>query len=229
MLHEYRAFAAPLSETYATYGYNPNGTKASVYDALGATHTTAYAYDGFDRLGTTTFPDATTEVLTYDADNNILHRTDRSGDLIVYTYDFDDRPYTKTVPTVGSITGYTMTTLYDLVDEPTDVSDTLLNDIAKTYDVMGRITQETDTIPGLAAKTITTAYDNGLGDKTDRSKITWPDGYYVTYAYDALGHMLTAKENGTTTLATYGYDSMASGCSAMSTCPAHPVRSLTKS
>jgi hypothetical protein len=40
-------------------------------------HATSFAYDGFDRLATTTYPPdstntQTTEALTYDADSNVL-------------------------------------------------------------------------------------------------------------------------------------------------------------
>jgi hypothetical protein len=31
----------------------------------------------------------------------------------------------------------------------------------------------------------------------NKTRTTWADGYYVTYAYDALNRMTTATENGT--------------------------------
>ena len=61
------------------------------YDADGATHMTAYATDGFDRLRATTFADATAETLTYDNDNNIVTRVNRSGQTLGYGYDALDR------------------------------------------------------------------------------------------------------------------------------------------
>jgi RHS repeat-associated protein len=42
--------------------------------------------------------------------------------------------------------------------------------------------------------------------KGNRTRLTWPDGYYVTYTYDALDRMASALENGTFTLATYAYN-----------------------
>ncbi len=42
----------------------------------------------------------------------------------------------------------------------------------------------------------------------NRTRLTWPDAYYVQYAYDAQNRMLTASENGSTLLATYDYDDL---------------------
>ncbi|MDB0047794.1 DUF4225 domain-containing protein, partial [Porticoccaceae bacterium] len=44
-------------------------------------------------------------------------------------------------------------------------------------------------------------------DKVNRTRITWPDGYYATYNYDALNRVSTIKENNSAILATYSYDS----------------------
>ena len=40
---------------------------------------TSFAYDGLDRLSTTTYPDSSTETLAYDADSNVLSATDARG------------------------------------------------------------------------------------------------------------------------------------------------------
>jgi YD repeat-containing protein len=45
------------------------------------------AYDGFDRLLRTAFPDGSGETLGYDADGNVLTRKTRRGDTIAFTYD----------------------------------------------------------------------------------------------------------------------------------------------
>ena len=50
---------------------------ASLTDAN--SHVTNFAYDGFDRLATTTYPDTSTEVLTYDADSNVTSRKTRAN------------------------------------------------------------------------------------------------------------------------------------------------------
>ena len=45
---------------------------------------------------------------------------------------------------------------------------------------------------------LTYAYDNGAGDKVNRSRITWPDNFYVQYLYEALNRPLELRENGGT-------------------------------
>ena len=60
--------------------------------------TTNLAYDGLDRLSTTTYPDASAEVLGYDADGNVLSRQTRKGDVIAFTYDTLNRLRTKAAP-----------------------------------------------------------------------------------------------------------------------------------
>ena len=61
-------------------------------------NTTAFAYDGLDRLSTTTYPGGSTEVLTYDADSNIASRKTRAGATIAYGYDTLNRLTAKTPP-----------------------------------------------------------------------------------------------------------------------------------
>ena len=116
---------------------------------------------------------------------------------------------TKADPAVGTIGANTITTVYDLQNRATNVSDTYGNTLAMAYDNLGRKLTETDTTPTLSAKTVSYSYDNRIGDKVDRYRLTWPDGYYVNYGYDALGHLTTAVDSGGTTLATYGYDTLA--------------------
>ncbi len=55
----------------------PFGPLASVTNANG--NAVSFAYDGFDRLGTTTHPDTSTESLGYDADSNITTRPTGQG------------------------------------------------------------------------------------------------------------------------------------------------------
>lgn len=74
---------------------------------------------------------------------------------------------------------------------------------ASTYDAAGRLSTVATTVPGVSgSKTISYQYDAS----GNRTRLTWPDGYYVSYSYDALNRMSQASENGATTLATYTYD-----------------------
>jgi len=197
-LIEQRAFGAALQQDYATYTYTDNGKQASVKDALGATHTTSFTYDGFDRLATTTFPDATFEALTYDADGDVLTRRNRSNQTLTYTYDNLDRTLTKVSPSPA----VTATWVYDGAGRITNLSDTASNVLAYSFDTAKRVTQVATTLPAGSAKTIGYQYDAN----SNRTRLTWPDGYFVNYAYDTLNRMSSASENGTTTIATYAYN-----------------------
>ena len=47
------------SQSLVQYGYTPDGLGASLTD--GTSNSTSFAYDGFDRLATTTYPGGSTE------------------------------------------------------------------------------------------------------------------------------------------------------------------------
>ena len=98
--------------------YTPDGLLASLTDANN--HATSFAYDGFDRLATTTYPLGTTEVLTYDADSNVSTRKTRANQTIGFAYDTLNRLKTKTPPAPAAVVSYT----YDLAGRPISVSDT---------------------------------------------------------------------------------------------------------
>lgn len=110
--------ASPLLQQ----SYTPDGRLASLTDANN--NATTFAYDGLDRLATTTYPvdgtgTRTTETFTYDADNNILTRKTRAGDIISFTYDTLSRLKTKTPPSPAPVVTYG----YDLAGRLTSVSD----------------------------------------------------------------------------------------------------------
>jgi YD repeat-containing protein len=75
---------------------------ASLTNANG--FTTSFTPDGFDRLSTTTYPNSSTQVLTYDADSNVLSRQTRAGATISFTYDTLNRLSTKAAPSESTVT-----------------------------------------------------------------------------------------------------------------------------
>jgi len=77
--------------------YTPDGLTASLTIARdNATfNVTNFAYDGLDRLATTTYPDSSTETLSYDADGNVLTRQTRAGQTITFAYDTLNRLATR--------------------------------------------------------------------------------------------------------------------------------------
>jgi RHS repeat-associated protein len=99
-------------------GYTPDGPLGSLTDAN--SHTTTFAYDGFDRLATRTYPLGSTETFTYDNDNNILTRKTRANQTITFAYDTLNRLITKTPPAPAAAVTYS----YDLASRLIGVSDT---------------------------------------------------------------------------------------------------------
>jgi RHS repeat-associated protein len=112
-LYNLAVSANPLLEQ----AWTPDGLPASLKDANG--NTTAFAYDRFDRLATTTYPLGSTEAFTWDANGNVLTRKTRANDTITFTYDGLDRLTTKTPPS-----GPVVTYGYDLAGRLKSVSDT---------------------------------------------------------------------------------------------------------
>ena len=216
---EYRGWGTPDQITYKTTTYTPPGGRVaesdseifSVKDADG--HTTTYAYDGYNRLYRTTFPDGSAETLTYDKNGNVVTRTTRAGDVITYTYDALNRLLSKVAPVaIGSSTTVETDWTYMLDGAADVITDTAAgggHSLNYAYDTAGRAISVQRRAPGLLnangyriVQTVSYRYD----DAGNRTRITWPDGYYVSYAYDPMNRMVSASENGTAYLATFDYD-----------------------
>ncbi len=218
-LVEYRAWQAALQQAYATYTYGNDGEKLTEKDAN--TNVTNYAYDGFNRLGTTTFPDSTTEILAYDKDSNIVTRNTRANQQLVYLYDTLDRMKEKqTLATPGGTElldtlwqYYLNGTVSVLTDSNGNDLYTLNNGSNVYYDTAGRLVRTDTTIPGIAS-VLTTSYT--LDPSGNRTALIWPDAYCAAYSFDSLNRMSTVKKGtasagvctSSTTLATYGYDTL---------------------
>lgn len=182
--------------------YFLNGKVATTTDAQ--TNTTTYEYDGFDRLVKTRYPVLTVgsgtssttdyEQLGYDANGNVTSRRLRDGQSIGYGYDALSRLTTKDLPGAELDVTYG----YDLLNRPISAV-TTAQTVSLTYDALNRNLTQTGPLG-----TITSAYD--LAGR--RTRLTWPDAFYVTYDYLITGDMSTIKEGGTTALATFAYDDL---------------------
>jgi RHS repeat-associated protein len=200
-----------LVQNEAGYTYTGNGATSSVTDAKG--NVTAYAYDGYDRLLRTCYNSAVSTctsgspadyvAITYGTTGagtgriaSQKLRGNASAASVAYSYDFLGRTtaidYPGTALTDSDVT-YTYTNLGELL------SATDANGHTGTfgYDGLGRATSQGD-----ATSARTSQYD-AAGRRT---RLTWADGFFVTYEYDATGLMTAIKENGTTSLATFEYD-----------------------
>ena len=191
----------PSSTVSDTETYTNNGLKKSTKDAKN--NLTQYAYDGLDRPSVTTFADSTTlQFSSYDGNSNLLTATTRSGSSITMTYDALNRLSTKAPAGQG-----TVTYVYDLANrllsmsKPTVAGDPSTGTFQRAYDTAGRFYQEQ--YPD--GKTVTHILDsNG-----NRTRTTWPDGYYVTRAFDQLNRLTDVFLNGSgSSSLTYAYDQL---------------------
>jgi RHS repeat-associated protein len=191
---------------YAAYSYFLNGELEAVTDA--GNDTTTYTYDGFDRRTRVLYADnlhedfyyttdGTPATLPCSADNQPCEKFNRAQNIITYAYDAMDRKVIRTPQLEG---GYTYG--YDLMSEPTKTIKLAFgtaptHNTVFSYDHVGRKSSETNDSSQVSYK-----YDAD----GNRTQLTWPDGYYVSYQFDVMNRMTKALQNGSTELAYYNYD-----------------------
>ncbi len=172
--------------------FTANGKVGSVTDANG--NVTTYAYDGLDRLQTTTYPGGSFEQLQYDAGGNVTSRRLRDGQSISYQYDALGRPTVKS-PAGENAVSYA----YDLFGGLTATSRSDVGTSSVNYDALGRPVREAQAFGAISYQ-----YD-AAGRRT---RVAWDDGLYVTYEYDVLGEMTAIREMGSPLLAVFSYDNL---------------------
>lgn len=192
--------SSQLDEAVTTY--SANGNVATVADGKG--NLTTYAYDGFDRLSQVRYPLASNglvssttdyEQYVYDAVGNMVQDRRRDGQVIAYTFDALNRISTASLPTPTTVA-------YDNLDRPGSI---VSGDqtITEGYDALGRMARESG-----AYGTFNFQYDLA----GNRTRITWPDGLYITYDYDLAGAVTAVRESGATSgigvLASYSYNDL---------------------
>jgi len=148
--------------------YTTNGQVETRKDGNG--NTTVYSYDGFDRLSRTTFPDNTYEENGYDANNNIRTLRKRDGITLTHNFDNSNKLTSTAVPSEHSIVFG-----YDTLGRQSAVTRGLQT-VTTTYEDLGQL--ETTSTNG---KTLTYGYDNA----GRRNKLTYPDGFYLTYNHES--------------------------------------------
>ncbi|AGH49274.1 YD repeat-containing protein [Sphingomonas sp. MM-1] len=198
------AYGTSLQRDEVTNTWSNNGKLLTVADAKG--NKTTYEYDGFDRLSKTRFPSPTTpgtssttdyEQLGYDAGSNITSRRLRDGTSIAFSYDNLSRATSKDLPGTELDVSYA----YDNLGRVTTATDTASNFVGAAYDALGRMTAQSSALGVFGM-----AYD--LAGR--RTKLTYPDNFYVNYDYLVTGEMTAVRESGATSgaglLATFAYD-----------------------
>ena len=197
--------------TERTMSYTDDGMLATLKD--GENNLTTFEYDGFDRLSKTRYPSPTKgsgtssttdyELLTYDANSNVYTRRVRSGAIIDYRYDLLNRLTLKDSAALAAI-DYTYDNLGRMLTAKFDGSG---QGVTNTYDALSRLTSTSSDVGG-TARMLTNAYD-AAGRRT---RLTWPDGFYVDYDYLVTGEVSAVRENGATSgpgvLATFDYGNL---------------------
>lgn len=169
--------------------YTANGQVETRTDGNG--NSTVYGYDGFDRLKRTTFPDGSYEENTYDANNNLETLRKRDGVTFTHRFDNTNRLSNTQVPSESTIVfGYDSLGREALVSRGAQT-------VSSTYDDLGRL--ETTSTNG---KTLTYGYDSA----GRRNRLTYPDGFYLTYAYESDSSLSRIIDNTNKTLVSYSYD-----------------------
>lgn len=184
-----------------TLTYSNNGKVKTIADANG--NLTTYVLDGFDRLSQTQYPSPSTpgssnaadyEQLGYDPGANVTSRRLRDGTTIGYGYDALNRLATKTLPGGEPSVTYS----YDNFSHPLTIAGA--TSITNSWDALGHKTGEVQPFGSVAYQ-----YD-GAGRRT---RLTWQDGMYLGYGYDAVDELTSIVENnGTINLATFSYDDL---------------------
>ncbi len=186
--------------TYDAMSYGADGQKLNDTDANN--NLTQYTYDGFDRLIQINYPNASGggynpgdyESYTLDAVGNMTAKRLRDGSTLnIGPYDALNR---KQYDWNGAALGY---------DNLGHVTSASLNGLAVSmaYDSLGRKTSESSSLG-----TISYQYDLAGG----RTRITWPDTFYVGYIRDTDEEVTQIEESGATSglglLASYSYDAL---------------------
>lgn len=209
-LTTYDLLSRPTSTTTA-YGtavastesvtYTPNSNPETLTDGKGNVST--LVYDGFERATRLRYPDATGsgssitdyEEVTYDLASNVITTRTRAVATFTTTYDNLNRPTLIDAPSGTDDVAYA----YDNLGRVTSVALAGPTPWSMTWDTLSRQTTETGPLG-----TMTMAYDLS----GNRTRLTWPDAFYVTYDHDLTNALTVMKQAGVTPIASYAYDNL---------------------
>lgn len=196
------AYGLSLQQDAASYTYTNNGKPASFTNARG--YRTSYEYDGFDRQVVVRYPLATTpgqssssdyEQQLFDSYGRRYQSRARSGQIFSFSHDNLGRITLMDAP--GSDPDVSVT--LDLFGRPTSQSQSG-NTVGMSYDALGQMESSSSSLLG------TVSY---LYDAAGRpNRLTYPDGFYVTYGYDDSGALTGIYEYGGNLLVTIAYDDL---------------------
>ncbi len=184
--------------------YTANGQVERLFDGNG-NRVYHHIYDGHDRLKETNFADPTSTgnsnwsddvQYTYDSAGRIATRRVRTNELFSYSYDALGRVTDVTAPSGTASSTFT----YDHFGNVLTVSDGT-NTVTNTFNAMGQLLSQAQ-----MHGTVSYEYDS-VGRRT---RMTWPDSYYVEYDWNDISQLTAIRENGATfgvgVLAQFEYD-----------------------
>jgi RHS repeat-associated protein len=190
----------PIEERRLHYS---GGYLSAVQDGRG--NRTGYEYDGFGRPSRTYYPSATVagetsttdyEEMAYDANSQVISMRRRDGQVINLTRDALNQVTARTVLTEPA------NDVYFAYDNQGRVLWTRKGDpggpgIEQTYDGLGRAASRT-----VLGRTL--LYQSDAAGR--RTRLTYPDGFYVDYGYSTTGELLTIQDAQGQVLVSYDFD-----------------------
>jgi RHS repeat-associated protein len=223
-----KAVGTSLDQAYVTFSYTTNGKQQDVIDAKG--NHAQMVYDGFDRQVQWIFPSTTTpsafngstqatalatagalntsnyEQYAYDAYGNRTSFRKRDGSVLNYTYDALNRVTLKTVPQRSGLPataarsvyyGYDLRGLqiYARFDSATGEG------VTNTWDGFGGQMSSSLSMDGITRSVSYLSDADG-----NRTRVTFPDSNYATYAYDRLDRPSSILRSGASAVASYTYN-----------------------
>jgi RHS repeat-associated protein len=210
LLTERRAVGTDLAQTYVINTYSGRQLRSQT-DAN--VNRTELEYDSYGRLFRRLYPSATSRGRAnpgdyteyhYEPNGNLRTERKRSGALITYSYDqnnrvtdkvLSDHTYSDDVRYDYDLRGLTRATYFAANPEL---------GVFNEFDGFGRLESATSSMR-IGGTTVgrTLGYQHDADG--NRTRVTHPDGVYFQYTFDGLGRVSTVIENGTATVLSVVY------------------------
>ena len=181
------ATIAPYN-TVTSFVYDPIGRLTSTTDP--SNFTTTYSYDMLGRMTQRTHPDAGTDTYVYDAAGNMTSHTNGKGDVVQYTYHYNQLTDVTYPAYPANNVHYTYGTMGDTNNCTGRIS--LIEDASGwqnfSYGKMGEVTKNIRTFAlPYETKTYTFAMEYEYDSWNRIQNMTYPDGEKVYYEYNRGG------------------------------------------
>ncbi len=184
-----------------TFGYDPLGNLTNVTD--GRSNPLTFGYDAVSRLTNVTYAGGSTEQFFHDGAGNVTSIVTRAGQSIASTYDAANRLAQKSYVGISNVVTYG----YDVANQLTGMvaavsGGSVTSVLSFAHDAAGRLTNEIQTIG--SASPLAVGYQYFADGR--RSRLTYPDGTFITYVYNANGWLTAIEDGGTNVIVSYDYD-----------------------